>query len=96
MTPEDRSKISSFIGEIDGLRSREPNAKRFKDWKENVEKKLEEACGKGSEEAARFRRVGFFSFERPGKAPDAPLNEAERKAYLAGLDEARRILSRCM
>lgn len=96
MTPEDKSKIGTLIGEIDGLRSRDPDAKKFKDWREKVEKKLEEVCGKSSNEYARFKRVRFFDFSRPGKANEAPLNEAERRQFLAGLDEARNILSRCI
>ncbi len=96
MTPDDKSKIHSFISEIDGLRSREPDEKKFKDWKEKVEKKLEEACGKNSAEYSRFHRIRFFNFSRPGKTNDAPLSETERREYLAGLDEARRILAGCV
>ena len=61
-----------------------------------VEKKLAEVCGKGSEEYGRFARVKFFDFAHRGKGSDSPLNEEERRQFLSGLDEARRILSRCI
>ncbi len=94
MKLEDRSKLQSYIGEISGLKVRDPDEKKFKDWKENVEKKLDEAFGKGSSEAAGFKRLRFFPFERRGKTKDDPLSEAERREYINGLDEARRYLSR--
>ena len=93
MKPEDRSKLQSHLSEISGLKSREPEEKKFKDWKENVEKKLEEAFGKGSAEIEAFKRIRFFDFNRAGKK-DAPLNETERREYLARLDDARRYLQR--
>lgn len=92
MTPEDRSKLQSFITDIDKLRSREPEEKKFKDWKNDVEKKLEDAFGKGSEQLARFRRVKFFDFARGGRPADRPLTEAERRDFFASLDEAKRVL----
>jgi hypothetical protein len=94
MTAEDRSKLQSFIGEIDGLKSRQPDESKFKDWKEKVEKKLEEAFGKGSEPLARFQRTRFFNFGRSGRPKDAPLSEAERREFLEGLEEAKRNLRR--
>ncbi len=92
MTPEDRSKLQSFISDVDKLRSRSPEEKKFKDWKNDVEKKLEEVFGKGSEQLARFRRVKFFDFSRAGKPADTPLSENERRDFFACLDEAKRVL----
>jgi hypothetical protein len=94
MTREDRGKLQSFISEISGLRSRTPEEKKFKDWKEKVEKKLDEVFGKGSSEAAGFGRIRFFAFDRHGRTKDDPLNEGELKEYIARLDEARRYLGR--
>ena len=94
MKPEDRSKLQSFVGEISGLKSREADEKKLKDWKEKVEKKLDEAFGKGSSESAGFGRIRFFDFNRKGKTKDDPLTEGERRDFLAGLDEARRYLGR--
>ena len=94
MKAEDRSKLQSLTGEIEGLKSRQPEESKFKDWKEKVEKKLEEAFGKGSEPLARFRRTRFFNFNRSGKPKDAPLSESERREYIQGLDEAKRNLQR--
>ncbi len=93
MKPEDRSKLQSYLGEISGLRS-QPEEKKLKDWKENVEKKLEEAFGKGSGECEGFKRIRFFDFNRGGKNKDVPLNESERREYLGRLDDARRYLQR--
>ena len=92
MKPEDRSKIRSFIGEIDGLKSREPEEKKFKDWKEKVEKKLEEVFGKGSDQVTRFQRVKYFDFSGGRRQKDQPLSESERRDYIAGLDAAKRLL----
>ena len=94
MTVEDRSKLQSLVGEIEGLKSRQPEESKFKDWKEKVEKKLEEAFGKGSEQLGHFQRTRFFKFDRSGKPKDAPLSESERREYLQGLDEAKRTLRR--
>jgi hypothetical protein len=94
MTAEDRSKLQSLVGEINGLKSRQPEESKFKDWKDKVEKKLEEAFGKGSEQFARFQRTRFFNFNRSGKSKDDPLSESERREYLRGLDEAKRNLQR--
>ena len=55
MTAEDRSKLQSLVGEINGLKSRQPEESKYKDWKEKVEKKLEEAFGKGAEQLVRFQ-----------------------------------------
>lgn len=93
MKPEDLSKIQSFISDLDGLKSRDPEEKKFKDWKEKVEKKLEEVYGKGSDQLGRFKRVRFFNFERRGKPKDASLSEDERREYIQRLDEAKRLLS---
>ena len=94
MKPEDRSKLQSYLSEISGLKSREPEEKKLKDWKENVEKKLDEVFGKGSGECEGFKRIRFFDFNRAGKNKDVPLNEGERREYLARLDDARRYLQR--
>jgi hypothetical protein len=94
MKPEDRSKLQSYLGEISGLKSRTPEEKKFKDWKENVEKKLEDAFGKGAGEVTGFRRIRFFDFNRHGKPKEAPLSENERHEYLDRLEEARRYLQR--
>jgi hypothetical protein len=94
MKAEDRSKLQSLVGEIEGLKSRQPEESKFKDWKEKVEKKLEEAFGKGSEQLARFRRTRFFDFGRSGKPKDTPLSELERRQFLQALDEAKRTLQR--
>lgn len=96
MNLEDRAKLRELVGEIEGLKSRQPEESRFKDWREKTEKKLEEACGKGSEQLARFRRIRFFDFGRGGRQRSAPLSETERKDYLQGLDEARRTLQHCL
>ncbi|MBA7614025.1 hypothetical protein ES703_21286 [subsurface metagenome] len=94
MKPEDRSKIQSFINEIEGLKSRSPEQSRFKDWKDKVEKKLEEVFGKNTDQVNRFKRVKFFNFTRAGKPKDAPLSESERREYVRGLDEAKRLMQR--
>jgi hypothetical protein len=92
MTPEDRSKLQSFLTDIDKLRSRDPEEKKVKDWKSDVEKKLEDAFGKTSEQLARFRRVKFFDFSRGGRPPAQPLTETERRDFFASLDDAKRVL----
>lgn len=94
MKAEDRSKLQSLTGEIEGLKSRQPEESKFKDWKQKVEKKLEEVFGKGSEPLARFQRTRFFNFNRSRKPNDAPLSESERREYLQGLDEAKRNIQR--
>ncbi len=94
MKPEDRSKLQSLVSEIEGLKSREPLESKFKDWKEKVEKKLEEVFGKGSDQLSRFRRVRFFEFGGRGRPASAPLTEQERRDYLAGLEAGRRELLR--
>lgn len=94
MKIEDRSKLQSLVSDIEGLKSRQPEESKFKDWKEKVEKKLEEVFGKSSEQLLRFQRTSFFAFGRAGKPKDAPLSEAERREYLQGLDEAKRNLQR--
>jgi hypothetical protein len=96
MNLEDKGKLQSLIGEIEGLKSRQPEESRFKDWREKTEKKLEEACGKGADQLQRFKRVRFFDFRRSGRQPNSPLSEAERREYLQGLEEARRTLQRCL
>ena len=94
MKPEDRSKIQSFISDLQGLKSLDPEESKFKDWKDKVEKKLEEVFGKNSDPLIRFKRNRFFNFTRAGKPKDAPLSENERRAYVQGLEEARRLLQR--
>jgi hypothetical protein len=94
MTAEDRSKLQSLAGEIEGLKSRQPEESKVKDWKEKVEKKLEEVYGKGAEPLVRFQRTRFFNFSRSGKPKDAPLSESERREFLQGLEEAKRNLQR--
>ena len=94
MKAEDRSKLQSLIGEIEGLKSRQPEQSKFKDWKDKVEKKLEEIFGKGSAPLARFQRTRFFDFRRTGKSVDSPLSESERRDFLRGLDEGKRNLQR--
>jgi hypothetical protein len=92
MSPEDRSKLQSFITDIEKLKTRSPEEKKFKDWKSDVEKKLEDAFGKSSEQVARFRRVRFFDFTRAGRPADRPLAEAERREFYSALDDAKRVL----
>jgi hypothetical protein len=95
MKPEDKSKIQSLVSDLNGLRSRNPEESKLKDWKEKTEKKLEEVFGKGSEQVNKFRALKFFDFgRRTGVAKDAPLREDERSQFLKGLEDARRILSR--
>jgi hypothetical protein len=94
MKPEDRSKIQSFVSDLEGLKSRDPQESKFKDCKEKIEKKLEEVFGAGSDQLARFKRVHFFDFSRGGKSKDTPLNENERREYIGGIDEAKRLLQR--
>ncbi len=92
MKPEDRSKIQSFISDLQGLKSRDPEESKFKDWKEKVEKKLEDVFSKNSDPIIRFKRIKFFNFTRAGKPKDAPLSESERRDYVQGLDDARKLL----
>ncbi len=94
MTPEDRSKIQSFISDLEGLKSRDPQESKFKDCKEKIQKKLEEVFGASSDQVGRFKRVRFFNFSRGGKSTDTPLNENERREYISGIDEAKRLLQR--
>ena len=94
MKPEDKSKLRSLTSDISGLKSRTPDEKKFSDWRKDVEKKLEEAFGKGSDELARFKRIRFFDFAGQGRNKEAPLSEAECRDYIRGLDEARSLLSR--
>jgi len=92
MTAEDRSKLQSLMGEIEGLKSRQPDASKFKDWRDKTEKKLEEVFGKNSEQVTRFRRTRFFDFKRSGKTDGNPLSASECSEYLRGLDQAKRNL----
>ncbi len=83
MKPEDKSSIQSLISDLNGLRSRNPEESKQKDWREKTEKKLEELFGKGSEQLGRFKALKFFDFgRRTGVPKDAPLREAERAQYL--------------
>ncbi|HUV08774.1 MAG TPA: hypothetical protein VMX75_13655 [Spirochaetia bacterium] len=94
MNPEDKSKIQSFLSDLEGLKSRNPEESKFKDCKEKIEKKLEDVFGKGSEQLSRFGRVKFFNFSKGGRNKDVPLSETERHEYIAGLDEAKQLLQR--
>ena len=92
---EDKSRIQSLISDLNGLRSRDPQESKFKEWKDKAEKNIEEVFGKGSEQAGRFKSVKFFDFSRRVGVPrDAPLREEERSAFIKGLEDARRLLSR--
>lgn len=92
MKPEDKSKLRSLTSDVAGLKSRTPDEKKFSDWKKDVEKKLENAFGKNSDEFSRFKRIRFFDFTGHGRNKDAPLSESERREYIRVLDEARRLL----
>jgi hypothetical protein len=94
MNPEDRSKLQSFVSDLEGLKSRNPEESKFKDCREKIEKKLEEVYGKSADELSRFRRIRFFDFSRSGKPKDAPLSEDERRQYINGLAEAQQLLRR--
>ncbi len=95
MKPEDKSKISELVSDLEKLRSRNPEESKFKDWKEKSEKKLEELFGKGSDASSRFRSLKFFDFSRRGGVPkEQPLREDERSQFMRGLDEAKRLLQR--
>ena len=95
MKPEDRSKIQSLVSDLNGLRSRDPQESKFKEWKEKAEKNIEEVFGKGSDQVGRFKSLRFFDFSRRAGVPkDAPLREEERSAFNRGLEDARRLLSR--
>jgi len=96
MEPEHASKIVSLMREMDGLLSRDPDEKKFREWKEKVEKEIEEGCGKNSVEYIRFRGVKFFDFSGAGRSKDSPLSERERREFFGGLDEAKRVLSHCI
>ena len=93
---EDKSKIQSLVSDLNGLRSRDPQESKFKEWKEKAEKNVEEVFGKGSDQIGRFKSVKFFDFSRRGGGvpKDAPLREEERSAFNRGLEDARRLLSR--
>ena len=45
---EDKSKIQSLISDLNGLRSRDPQESKFKEWKDKAERNVEEVFGKGS------------------------------------------------
>jgi hypothetical protein len=94
MKPEDKSKISELVGDLEKFRSRTPEESKFRDWKEKTEKKIEELFGKGSDACSRFRGLKFFDFGRRGGPKDIPLREEERARFLRGLDEAKRLLQR--
>ena len=92
---EEKSKIQSLISDLNGLRSRNPEESKFKEWKDKAEKNVEEVFGKGSEQIGRFKSIRFFDFsKRVGMPKDAPLREEERSAFIRGLEDARRLLSR--
>jgi hypothetical protein len=95
MKPEDKSKVQSLISDLNGLRSRNPEESKQKDWKEKTEKQLEEAFGKSSDPYNRFHSLKLFDWSRRSGVPkDSPLREDERAQFLKGLEEARRLLSR--
>jgi hypothetical protein len=94
MKPEDRSKLHTLIGDLEKLKSRNPEEKKFQDWKKDAEKKIEELFGKGSTELSMFKRCRFFDFRRSGKPPEAPLAENERREFIQCLDNAKRQLQR--
>lgn len=97
MTPESKSKLNELIGELEKLRSRNPEESKFKDWKDKAERKLEELFGKGSEPCGRFRALRFFDFsKRAPSAKDVPLSEEERSRYLKALGDAKNLLHRFM
>ncbi len=93
---EDKSKIQSLVSDLNGLRSRNPEESKFKDWKDKAIRNVEEVFGKSSEQVSRFKSLKFFDFSKRGVGlpKDAPLREDERAAFLRGLEEARRLLSR--
>ena len=94
MKQEDRTKLRKFASDVSGLKSRTPDEKKFSDWRKDVEKKLEEAFGKNSEEVSRFKRIKFFDFEGGDRSKSDSLSESELKEYLRGLDQARNLLHR--
>jgi hypothetical protein len=95
MKPEDKSKVQSLISDLNGLRSRNPEESKQKDWKEKTEKQLEEVFGKGSDPYNRFHSLKLFDWSRRAGVPkESPLREEERAQFLRGLEEARRLLSR--
>ncbi len=95
MKPEDKSKIQSLVSDLGGLRSRNPEESKLKDWKEKAARSIEEVFGKSSEQLSRFKALKFFDFSRRTGVPkDAPLREDERAQYLKTLEDARRLLSR--
>jgi hypothetical protein len=95
MSPEDKSKVQALISDLNGLKSRNPEESKFKDWKEKTEKKLEEVFGRSSEPVGRFKSLRFFDFSRRGGGvpKEAPLKDEERAQFFKGLDDARRLLS---
>jgi hypothetical protein len=97
MNPENKSKINELIGDLEKLRSRNPEEVKFKDWKDKTERKLEELFGKGAEQCGRFHSLRFFDFSKRGSIPkDTPLREEERSQYLGSLEEAKKLLRRFM
>ncbi len=91
---EDKSKIQSLISDLNGLKSRDPQESKFKEWKDKAERNVEEVFGKGSDQASRFKSLKFFDFSRRVGPKDTPLREDERSGYIRALEEARRLLSR--
>lgn len=92
---EDKSKIQSLISDLNGLKSRNPEESKFKEWKDKPQKNIEEVFGKGSDQSGRFKSLKFFDFSKRGGLPkDAPLREDERSDFLRRLEDARRLLSR--
>ena len=92
---EDKSKIQSLISDLNGLRSRDPQESKFKEWKDKAERNVEEVFGKGSEQAGGSSPSGSSTSPGASGVPkDAPLREEERSAFIRGLEDARRLLSR--
>jgi hypothetical protein len=92
MTKEQKSKLQGLISDINGLKTRDPEESKFKDWREKVEKQLEDVFGKSSEPLIRFKRIRFYDFSRHGKPADIHLRDAERREYIQRLEEAKRVL----
>jgi hypothetical protein len=74
MKPEDKSKIQSLISDLSGLKSRNPEESKFKDWREKTKRKLEDVFGKDSEQPGRLKSLKFFDFTKHG--PGVPQEAA--------------------
>lgn len=94
MKSDDRSKLQSYISEIAGLKSRQPDLKKFKTWRENVEKKLDDAFGKNSPELGGFKRLKLSQFAPDESGDRGALSESQRRDYVSALEKARQYLTR--